>query len=131
MDTALDPAFTTDVFVHVRIVMGTVIGLGITRLLLGVAGLVQHSKRAPLSLTHLLWCLSILIELVLFWWWEFELRGLRHWSFGIFAFLIGYSITSGSRSNAEKPYPSREKAKNPVWRFPLRICCAEWPQLHR
>ena len=93
MDTALDPAFTTDVFVHVRIVMGTVIGLGITRLLLGVAGLVQHAKRARLSLTHMLWCLSILIELVLFWWWEFELRGLRHWSFGIFAFLIGYSIT--------------------------------------
>lgn len=46
MDTALDPAFTTDVFVHVRIVMGTVIGLGITRLLLGVAGLVQHGQLA-------------------------------------------------------------------------------------
>jgi hypothetical protein len=54
MDSPLDPAFTTDVFVHVRIVMGTVIGLGITRLLLGVAGLVQHAKRARLSAIHLL-----------------------------------------------------------------------------
>lgn len=89
----MDPAFTTDVFIHVRIVMGTVIGLGITRLLMGVAGIVQHSRRAPLSLMHLLWCFSILVELVLFWWWEFELRGLQHWSFGIFAFLIGYCTT--------------------------------------
>jgi hypothetical protein len=80
-------------FPHVRIVMGMVVGLGITRLLMGAAGLVQHPKRARLSLIHLLWAFSILLELILFWWWEFELSLLDEWSFGIFFFLIAYAVT--------------------------------------
>lgn len=82
-----------ELFPHVRIVMGTVIGLGITRLLMGVAGLVQHPDRAKISLLHLLWSFSILVELILFWWWEFALYEVTDWSFGIFAFLIFYAIT--------------------------------------
>ncbi len=83
----------SELFPHVRIVMGMVVGLGITRLLMGYAGLIQHPKRAKLSLVHLLWGFSILVELVLFWWWEFELYGVQHWNFGLFAFLIGYAVT--------------------------------------
>ena len=82
-----------ELFPHVRIVMGTVIGLGITRLLMGVAGLVQHPDRAKISLLHLLWSFSILVELILFWWWDFALYEVTDWSFGIFAFLIFYAIT--------------------------------------
>jgi hypothetical protein len=80
-------------FPHVRIVMGMVIGLGITRLLMGAAGLIQHPKRARLSLIHLLWAFSILLELIFFWWWEVELSLLTDWSFGIFSFLIAYAVT--------------------------------------
>ena len=83
----------SELFPHVRIVMGMVVGLGITRLLMGYAGLIQHPLRAKLSLIHLLWGFSILVELVLFWWWEFELYGVNNWNFGLFAFLIGYSVT--------------------------------------
>lgn len=89
----MDAPIAHDVFVHIRIVMGTIIGLGITRLLLGFAGLIQHPKRAKLSLVHLLWATSILFELILFWWWEYELAELKFWNFGTFTFLIGYSIT--------------------------------------
>jgi hypothetical protein len=88
----MEPATSAEVFTHVRIVMGTVIGLGITRLLMGLAGFVQHPRRAKLSMLHLLWVASILFELVLFWWWEFELRNLGRWSFGVFVFLIGYAV---------------------------------------
>ena len=83
----------SELFPHVRIVMGMVIGLGITRLLTGYAGLIQHPGRAKLSPLHLLWGFSILVELVLFWWWEYELYGVKDWSFGLFAFLIGYAVT--------------------------------------
>lgn len=83
---------SAELFVHVRIVMGIVVGLGITRLLLGVAGLVQNPKRARVSPLHLLWVAYVLVELVLFWWWEFALTQITDWSFGIFAFLIVYSI---------------------------------------
>ncbi len=86
-------AAAPDLFTHVRIVMGMVVGLGITRILMGVAGLVQHPRRARLSAIHLLWAGSILLELILFWWWEFALYSVTRWSFAIFAFLIVYAVT--------------------------------------
>ena len=86
-------ATAAELFPHIRIVMGMVVGLGITRLLTGVAGIVQHPRRAPVSVIHMLWVLSILVELVLFWWWEFALYEIQDWSFGIFAFLIFYAVT--------------------------------------
>lgn len=89
----METGIAHDVFVHVRIVMGTVIGLGLTRLLMGTAGLIQHPQRSRVSLLHLLWVVSIMIELILFWWWEYDLAALSSWNFGTFAFLIFYSIT--------------------------------------
>ncbi|MCK9540139.1 hypothetical protein [Dokdonella sp.] len=84
---------TAGLFPHIRIVMGMVVGLGISKLLTGFAGLVQHPGRYRLSVVHLLWAGSILIELVLFWWWEFALSKLPEWNFGTFLFLIIYTIT--------------------------------------
>ena len=85
--------FTDQLFPHIRIVMGMVVGLAMSKLLTGFAGLIQHPGRYRLSAVHLLWAGSILVELVLFWWWEFQLSQLPRWSFGTFAFLIGYTIT--------------------------------------
>jgi hypothetical protein len=88
----MDSTAVHEVFPHVRIVMGMVVGLGITRLLMGVAGLVQHPGRARLSSLHLLWAASILIELIFFWWWEFALFEIENWTFGIFLFIIAYAV---------------------------------------
>ena len=88
----MEAPFTPELFPHIRIVMGMVIGLAITRLLMGVAGLVQHPNRASLSSIHLLWVGSILLELIHFWWWQFALFQLTDWHFGIFFFLIVYTI---------------------------------------
>ena len=82
-----------ELFPHVRIVMGMIVGLGITRLLMTVAGLIQHPARSRVSAIHLLWIASILVELVLFWWWEFALFRLEHWTFAITLFLILYAVT--------------------------------------
>ena len=65
----MDPEVSAELFPHVRIVMGTVIGLGITRLLMTVAGIIQHPHRGKISALHMLWIGSMLLELVLFWWW--------------------------------------------------------------
>jgi len=80
------------VFPHVRVVMGMVIGLGMTRLLTGFASLVQYPGRYRLSATHLMWALSILLDLIMFWWWEFALTRIEAWSFPLFIFLIVYTI---------------------------------------
>jgi hypothetical protein len=89
----MDPNAAHELFPHVRIVMGMIVGLGITRLLMTVAGLIQHPQRLRRSSIHLLWMFSILLELVLFWWWEFALFRLEQWSFAITLFLIVYAIT--------------------------------------
>jgi len=89
MDAATD---APELFPHIRIVMGMVIGLGITRLLMGFAGIVQHPQRAKLYPTHLLWAGSLLLELIHFWWWEFALFTISEWTFGVYFFLIAYCI---------------------------------------
>lgn len=80
----------SQLFIHLRILMGTVIGLGMARLLLGFAGIIQHPSRAKLSATHLIWAVSIFVTLVHFWWWEFALFTVPQWTFGAFIFLIAY-----------------------------------------
>jgi hypothetical protein len=89
----MDATAAHELFPHVRIVMGMIVGLGITRLLMTVAGLIQHPHRSRVSAIHLLWIGSILVELVLFWWWQFALFRLEYWTFGITLFLILYAVT--------------------------------------
>lgn len=81
-----------DIYPHIRVVMGMVIGLGVTRLLLGVSRIVQHPNQQLLYSVHLLWVASVLLSLVHFWWWEFGLYQIEMWTFGIYLFVISYSI---------------------------------------
>lgn len=86
-----EPA-AVEVFVHIRIVMGMVIGLGITRLLTGAARFVQHPGKDSIYPVHLGWVLSLLLMLVHFWWWQFGLSHLPGWTFQVYLFLIGYAV---------------------------------------
>ncbi|TGQ38552.1 MULTISPECIES: hypothetical protein [unclassified Mesorhizobium] len=82
-----------DIFPHIRIVMGMVIGLGVTRLLSGLARIIQHPGQYRLYLVHLAWVGSVLLMLVHFWWWEFGLYALQTWTFGKYLFIIFYAVT--------------------------------------
>ena len=77
---------------HIRVVMGMVIGLGVARLLAGVARIMQHPDRTPLSPVHLVWVASVLLTLIHFWWWQFGLYGITHWTFEKYLFVISYAI---------------------------------------
>ncbi len=83
---------TADIFIHVRIVMGIVVGLGMARLLTGFAYFVQHPGKRKVSLIHLGWAASILLTMIHFWWWEFRLSSLTVWTFEIYIFLTTYAI---------------------------------------
>lgn len=85
-------AHAPDVFPHIRVVMGMVIGLGVTRLLSGVARIVQHPRQYPLYPVHLAWVASLLLTLVHFWWWQFGLYGIATWTFGVYLFVVGYAV---------------------------------------
>jgi hypothetical protein len=82
----------TEVFPHVRVVLGMVIGLGVTRLLSGFARIVQHPGQTPVYGVHLGWVALLLLTLVHFWWWQFGLFGLAHWTFEVYFFVITYAI---------------------------------------
>ncbi len=92
-ENAVQPDPTTaEIFLHIRVVMGIVLGFGITRLLAGAAKFVQHPHRQRPDLVHLGWAFSLLLMLVHFWWWEFWLSAIPMWTFGIYLFLIVYTI---------------------------------------
>jgi hypothetical protein len=80
-----------EVFPHIRIVMGMVVGLRLTRLLSGIARIVQHPRGYALYPVHLAWVGMVFLMLVHFWWWEFGLYHIENWTFGKYLFLIGYS----------------------------------------
>jgi len=89
----MDAATGAQLFTHLRILMGTVVGLAIARLLLGFAGIIQHPDRSRLYLPHLIWAAAMMLTLVHFWWWEFALIHVPVWTFGVFLFLIAYCTT--------------------------------------
>lgn len=80
----------TDLFFHVRIVISIVTGLALTRLIGGIARIVQHPQRKPVDAVHLLWTASIFLSVVHFWWWEFRLDHVE-WRFLLYLFVIFYA----------------------------------------
>lgn len=72
--------------------MGMVIGLGMTRLLTGVARILQHPGQVPIYPVHLAWVGLIMLTLVHFWWWQFGLYQITDWTFEKYLFVITYAV---------------------------------------
>jgi hypothetical protein len=81
-----------DQFVHIRIIVGMVLGLSLSRLVTGLARFVQHPKRDPIYLIHLGWVLFLLLAIIHFWWYEFGLSTIEQWTFQLYFFVILYAI---------------------------------------
>ncbi|MDN7352735.1 hypothetical protein [Acetobacter senegalensis] len=82
-----------EIFQHVRIVMGMVVGLSVTRLLNGLVRIIQHPKQTRIYPVHIGWVLTLLLMLLHFWWWELWLVELQVWTFETYLFLIVYAVT--------------------------------------
>ena len=78
-------------FVHVRIIIGIVTGLCVTRLLTGLARFVQHPVRDRIYLVHLAWAFFLLLAIMHFWWLELGLERIGVWTFEIYLFVICYA----------------------------------------
>jgi len=76
------------IFFHVRIVLAIVLGLSITKLLNGIALLIE--RRDSWSLIHMSWVLWALMSVMTFWWWEFALSRVPTWTFSSYLFVIIY-----------------------------------------
>ena len=76
------------IYLHIRVVLAIVLGLSITKLLNGIALLIE--RRDSWSPLHVSWVLWALISVVTFWWWEIRLSTLPVWTFGSYIFVILY-----------------------------------------
>lgn len=78
-------------FTHVRIIIGMVLGISVSRLVMGMAEFLQHPKRKKIYWVHLGWVTYLFITITHFWWYEFALAKIRIWSFGLYFFLICFA----------------------------------------
>lgn len=81
-----------DEFLHVRVIIGMILGLGLTHLIKGSAGFIQHPGRKKISVVHSLWVFYVFLLLIHFWWWEFNLKLLVQWYFLDYFFIICYAL---------------------------------------
>ncbi|QXX78932.1 hypothetical protein HC956_07820 [Alcaligenes faecalis] len=78
-------------FVHVRIIIGMVLGISISRLIVGVSEFIQHPKAKRIYPIHMGWVLYLFLTIIHFWWYEFSLVKVQVWSFPLYFFLILYT----------------------------------------
>lgn len=81
----------TEFYLHVRVLVSLVLGLGLTRLLNGLSRFIQHPGRQAVYIVHLLWVATIILTMMNFWWWEFALIRAQ-WNFALFAFVLFYAF---------------------------------------
>jgi hypothetical protein len=81
-----------DIYFHLRILMGVILGVGLTRMLAGVASFAQHPGHKKLSPTHLIWVAVVLVSAIHFWWVEYGLIRIHPWHFELFVFVLFYAF---------------------------------------
>src|SRR5690606_21015263 len=79
-------------YTHVRVVLGMVVGLGLTHLLRHFARIIDRRVRERTYWVHLLWAVSMFLYLLHFWWWEFRLVHTLNWTFLLFLFVALYAL---------------------------------------
>lgn len=82
----------TSLFTHVRILLGMVVGLGLTHLIRHFARIIDRPVRERAYWVHLVWAVSMFVYLLHFWWWEFRLAGTVHWTFMLYLYVALYAL---------------------------------------
>lgn len=77
-----------EAFAYLSVLTSIVLGLGMTRLLLGCGRLLQVRHQTHPYWVHLLWALNLFLYLVMNWWILFRWRNQLEWTFFIFLFVL-------------------------------------------
>ena len=81
-----------EMFNYVMVLASVIIGLGVTHLLTGVAGIIQHPARAKVYWVHLLWVAATFLRAIFWWWFEFRLSNIAEWTFALYLFVLAYAF---------------------------------------
>src|SRR5882672_7508362 len=80
-----------DQFFHIRIIIGMIMGLGITHLLKGIVKFAEPLEREKAYWLHLLWVFYLFLFIAHFWWWQFGLRNIPEWDVLDYFYIIIYT----------------------------------------
>ena len=61
-----------DIHNHILTVISIIIGLSITRILVGFANFVEHPHRMKPYTVQVIWGIAMMIHVLRFWWWEYQ-----------------------------------------------------------
>lgn len=73
-----------DSYNYLSVLVSIILGLGITNLLSGFAGLVRERGRITMYLPVPIWMTTLFLSHVQMWWAMFGLQGVSHWTFAKF-----------------------------------------------
>ena len=79
-------------FEYIIVLISIVIGLALTHLMQGIAGLIQHPDRARIWWVHLVWVAYMFVNAIFWWWYEFRLQRIEAWTFSLYAFVVFYAF---------------------------------------
>lgn len=88
MDQSLSNA---DAFGHIRVFIGLVTGLSVTRLLTGLAKFVQDPRHARIYVPHLIWTGYLFLIVLTLWWADLSFRFVEVWSFELYVFVLAFA----------------------------------------
>jgi hypothetical protein len=92
MDGNNDLHQSHEIFVHIRIIVGMILGISIARLVSGVTRFIQHPGKERINLLHIGWAVFIFLAIIHFWWFEFALSRIEHWTFESYFLIICYAV---------------------------------------
>ena len=79
-------------FEYVSVLISLILGLGITYILTGVAGLIKNWGKLKIYYPYIIWILLVFIMHIHEWWESYSLKSLDSWSLPLFLFTILYPI---------------------------------------
>ena len=81
-----------DQFEYLSVLVSIIIGLGITHLLTGLGRFMGGPDAPRVFWVHVVWSANLVLYQAFFWWFTFKWADREVWSFGIFLFVLFYSI---------------------------------------
>ena len=81
-----------DPFTHIKSVMAIVLGLSLAHLIQASLNLVLYPGKKKPYWVHGLWVFYVFLVILHFWWWEYNLTGIKVWSFLEYIFVTLYII---------------------------------------
>lgn len=81
-----------DAFNYVAVLVSIIIGLAATRMLRAMSEMLQVANRSRIYWIHVMWTLTIFMEVLLFWWVLYRWHYTTDWTFFLFVWVTVPSI---------------------------------------